>query len=292
MKKLKAIDIEKHFISLADWVDPNWTVDGIIVGDPDKDVHRVLVTWISSFEAVKIAVEREFDMLITHEPTFWFHVGEKSPGDEASKSQQWAFLQHRTMKQQESGLLRKLGSAKKTFIEQNGLVVLRNHDVWDRMPEIGIPWAWARFLGLEGKPVVIEAKGCQHRYDIDPLHLDDLAEKIAERTATIGEPNIQVIGDGSSKVSKVGVGTGCACSIFAYLEMGCDVSIVCDDGSKYFSDIQYAIDSNHPVIRVNHGTSEEPGMVTLTKYINDNLSIKAVHLPHRSCYHLVKEKRV
>jgi len=44
----------------------------------------------------------------------------------------------------------------------------------------------------------------------------------------------------------------------------------------------------HPVIRVNHGTSEEPGMVTLTKYINDTLKgVRAEHLPHGSTFTLV-----
>jgi len=271
---LKAVDIHNHFMSLADWVDPAKTVDCIIVGNPEKEIHHVLVTWISSFKAVKAAIERGFDMLITHEPTFWVH------GGEIERMENW-----------ESASLKKQSALKKRrFIEQNGLVVLRNHDVWDRMPEIGIPWAWARFLGLGEKPAVIGAKGYQHRYDIKPLSLDALAKKIAERTATIGESTVQVIGDSARKVSKIGIGTGCGCDIYAYQEMGCDVSIVCDDGSIYWSGIQYAIDNNHPVIRVNHGTSEEPGMVTLTKYMNDHLPVKAEHLPHGSSFRLVSAK--
>jgi putative NIF3 family GTP cyclohydrolase 1 type 2 len=265
---MKAVDIYNHFINLADWVDPKNTVDGIILGDPDREIRKVLVTWISSFEAIRAAVKRKVDMLITHESTFWNHSKEREiMGDT------------------------KIGSIKKTFIEKNGLVILRNHDVWDRMPEIGIPWAWARFLGLETKPAVVGARGFQHRYDIDSVTVDELARKIADKTATIGEPLVQVIGDGSQKVSKVGIGTGCGCNIYAYLEMECDVSVVCDDGSSYWAYIQYAADSNHPVIRVNHGTSEEPGMVTLTKYVNDNFpGVKAEHLPHGCSFRLTGEK--
>ena len=70
--------------------------------------------------------------------------------------------------------------------------------------------------------------------------------------------------------------------------MGCDVSIVCDDGSCYWSEIQRAADGDHPVIRVNHGTSEEPGMVTLTQYVNDTFAgVTAEHLPHGSSFRLV-----
>jgi len=39
---------------------------------------------------------------------------------------------------------------------------------------------------------------------------------------------------------------------------------------------------------VNHGTSEEPGMATLTEYINANLAgLRAEHLPHGSTFRLV-----
>ena len=70
--------------------------------------------------------------------------------------------------------------------------------------------------------------------------------------------------------------------------MGCDCSIVCDDGSYYWADIQRGDDLGHPVIRVNHGTSEEPGMVTLTAYINTHFKgVTATHLPHGASFRLV-----
>ena len=111
---------------------------------------------------------------------------------------------------------------------------------------------------------------------------------MAKRTAAIGESAVQVVGDGEQLVSRIGVGTGCGCDIRVFQEMGCDLSIVCDDGSCYWSVIQRAADEGHPVIRVNHGTSEEPGMVTLTQYINQRLpGLRAEHLPHGSTFRLV-----
>lgn len=51
---------------------------------------------------------------------------------------------------------------------------------------------------------------------------------------------------------------------------------------------QRAGDAGHLAIRVNHGTSEEPGMVTLTQYINDHLEgLQAEHLLHGSTFRLV-----
>jgi len=262
---MTVMHINRHFLEQADWVDPETTVDRVILGDPDKQVQRVLVTWIASFAACRHAVDRGFDLLMTHEPTFWAHRNELDNLDDSA-----------------------VARAKRAFIENSGLAILRNHDVWDRFPRLGIPWAWARFLGMGTEPVARGADGYQHRYDIEPTPLDALAARVAERTSAIGEPCVQVVGDGAQMVSRVGIGTGCAARIPEFQAMGCDVSIVCDDGSCYWRDIQRAADQGHPVLRVNHGTSEEPGMATLTAYINDTLpGIEAEHLPHGSCFRLV-----
>ncbi len=50
--------------------------------------------------------------------------------------------------------------------------------------------------------------------------------------------------------------------------MGCDVSIVSDDGTRFWDDIAWAMDIEHSVIRVAHTTSEEPGMMNMREYIN------------------------
>ena len=260
---MRAADVLEHFLSRAEWVRRDTTVDRIIAGDPATDVDRCMVTWMPSSRALQHAVGRGISLVVCHEPTFWNHRDDTAKDDPASR-------------------------AKQQFIVKNGLVVLRNHDCWDRWPDIGIPWAWAQFLGLGTSPRQIGAGGTQHRYDIEPASLDDVAGRIANRCREIGEPFVQVTGDGSARVSRIGVGTGCGCDIATYIAMECDCSVVCDDGSCYWSGIQQAEDIHHPVIRVNHGTSEEPGMVTLTQYINDAIEgLQAEHLPHGSTFRLV-----
>ena len=64
--------------------------------------------------------------------------------------------------------------------------------------------------------------------------------------------------------------------------------LVCDDGTSFWSGIQLARDLGHPVIRVHHGTSEEPGMATLARYIDENLDdVGAEHLPRCEPYRRV-----
>jgi putative NIF3 family GTP cyclohydrolase 1 type 2 len=260
---MKIKEILEHFLSRAEWIDPDKSVDRVIVGDPEKHVSRAMVTWMPSFSAIRTAVERGVELLICHEPTFWEHRDDV-PAERAAAVE------------------------KKRFVEEHDLAILRNHCCWDRWPEIGIPWAWAAFLGLEGKPSVIGNHGYQHRYDIPPIPFGQFAENVAARTAIIGEPMVEVAGDLEKHVSRIGIGTGAACSVFAYAEMGCDCCIVCDDGASYWRQVQYAEDVGTPVICVNHGTSEEPGMVTLTKYINEHFEgVFAEHLPQGCRYQLV-----
>jgi putative NIF3 family GTP cyclohydrolase 1 type 2 len=220
-----------------------------------------------SFEALRIAVQNGADLLMCHEPTFWNHLDDKP--DETGPS-----------------------LAKLRFIEEHGLVVMRNHDCWDRWPALGIPWAWARFLGLKGAPRVVGADGYQHRYDMPSVPLGEFAGRVAERTASLGAPLVEVAGDLDKPVSKIGVGTGCGCDVFVYLEMGCDCCIVCDDGTSYWRHVQYAADQGVPVICVNHGTSEEPGMATLAQYINEHLDgVAAEHLRQTCPFELVGPRR-
>lgn len=262
---MKAKDIREHFLSRAPWVNRERTLDKIVMGDPDEDFDRCLVTWMPSMNALRQAVAQGYRLLICHEPTFWN-------------------IKHDVPPPHDDGF----GWEKADYIRKHGITILRNHDAWDRWPEIGIPWSWARFLGLGERPAAVSKEGFLHRYDIEPVPFGVFAERIASRCATIGEPRVQVVGDPGRKVSRIGTGTGCGCEIDTYLAMGCDCSILCDDGSCYWAGIQGAEDIGHPVIRVNHGTSEEAGMVTLTRYINENLpGLRAEHLPHGCTFRLV-----
>lgn len=264
--------ILEHFVSITKWIDAQDSVDRIVIGDPEKDVSRIGVTWMSTFANVREAVSRGLDLLITHEPTFWTHM------NELATVESWPVGSPK----------RETAERKRRFIEEHGLTILRVHDAWDAMPETGIPWAWARFLDLGTRPAAVSDNSFQHRYDIAPVALDALAHRVAAKTAELGEPAVQVVGSGDRGVSKVGIGTGCYCDLEVFLELGCDVSIVCDDSNWYWEGIAFAADHDHPLIRVNHGVSEEPGVIALTEYVNRAFrGVSAEHIPCRAPFRLV-----
>ena len=75
---MKLGDFRMYFIKqlTPSWIkgDPEKnTADQIVCGDPNRDVKTCIVTWISSFVALRKAVERNFDLIVTHEPTFYGH---------------------------------------------------------------------------------------------------------------------------------------------------------------------------------------------------------------------------
>lgn len=227
------------------------TVDRVIVGDGDRPIRKALVTWMINTPALEHALRHGFDAIITHEPTLWIHRHELDNIDKLGPRQ------------------RESAQERLQRIADAGLVVIRNHDVWDHLPDHGIPWAWARFLGLGSRPVRTGEQGCLHRYDIAPTTLGQLAASIAGRTAAIGEDHVIAYGQPDRPVARVGLGTGCICSVEGFLDMGCDVSVLCDDAAWYWQTISWAVDIGHPVIVVGHGTSEHPGMASMVKFLRN-----------------------
>ena len=263
---MKAIEIRNFFVDNSDFIDQINTVDRIIIGNPNKEIKSVLCTLYSDFDAIKYAVKNKFDMVITHEPTFWVHANELDVINSWDKD---------TIKSKNAML-------KKKYIDESGLVILRIHDVWDKIPKIGMLASWIKFLGFEKLPCNIIEHGLRCTLKIKPIKLDDLAKLVALSTAKIGEPYAHVFGDGNKLISNIGLTIGCGATLWDFTEIGCDVSIVADDGTTYWSDIKYSKDINHSVIYVNHGTSEEPGMASMAKYLEESLpELKVEHLPNK-----------
>ena len=132
---MKVIDILEHFLSRSPWIDRGDTVDRIIEGDGQAEISRCTVTWMPTMAALEETARRGSKLMICHEPTYW---------------------NHRDVLSDDPALLKK-----REFIRTHGISIIRNHDCWDRFPEIGVPWAWAAFLGIGGRPVEIGAKGYQ-----------------------------------------------------------------------------------------------------------------------------------
>lgn len=262
---MQAKDLQAYFRSLnGGWMDLNSTVDTFKSGDSEAEVTGIAVSWMSTTAALKQALDLDCNLFVTHEPTYYNHRDDpESPVFELAGTQE-----------------------KQAFIEESGLIIIRCHDLWDQVPEIGIPDAWGAALGL-GEAVAGE--GYYRVYDVSGRTAGDVARQVAAKSAHYGQAAVQLIGDADVPVTRVATGTGAITPLFAFIQQyDIDLAICTDDGFTYWMHGAYARDVGLPVIVVNHATSEEPGMIRLAQHLHTQFpNVPVHHIPHGCMFDLV-----
>lgn len=250
---MNALEIREHFLSRAPWVDRENTVDTIKAGDPEREIRSIAVAWYPSIDNLRAAAELGCDMLMPHEPTFWEHAAPETFWRDKGP-----------------------GIAKSALLEETGMVILRNHDIWDQWPEIGIRDSWARGLGLTHK---IDDDGTALRalYAIEPQPLRQFAQYVADKVKVLGEDSVQVMGDPDRIISRPSLGVGCIGPDTQMIEKGSDCLIVCFDGCCYWAGRERFIESGTTVITVEHGTSEMWGLESLAGYLRETFPELTIH---------------
>jgi len=251
--QLRAKDVNSHLRSLCEVNEPS--VDRIIIGDPETPVKRIGTAWMPYWETCRDAVEKGVNVLVVHEPTFYTHLdleAENSDFLRAADPGRKAYMD--------------LREKKKKWIEDNGLVIIRCHDVWDKVPVNGIPFALGGALGFTEKDLVrSEAYYNVYRTPVTPAI--EVAKMIASSLKTVGQPGVAFYGDENYEVRSVGLGTGCICNPLEYMHLEPDLFISIDDSISTWVQTSYAEDSGRPLVVINHGTSEEFGIRLLHEHL-------------------------
>jgi len=262
---MKARELQSYLRSLnGGWMKLEKTVDTFKAGDPEAEIRGIAVGWMSYTWALQKAVELGCNVFITHEPTYYIHRD--------NDAEVFRFQEVR---------------AKRQYIEENDLIVLRCHDLWDQAPVIGIPDSWGELLGL-GEP--IDGSGYFRVYDVSGRSALQVAQQVAARTTQFGQEAVQLLGPVDEPVTRVGIGTGAITPFQRLLdEYSIDLAICSDDGFSYWRDGGLAIDMNIPVIIVNHAVSEEAGMIHLAEHLEARFpAIPVHHIPQRCTYKLIR----
>ena len=250
---MKAIEIRNHFQSIGHWVNWENTCDQFLHGDPETEVRGIATAWIPTNEALLQAAKQGINLFITHEPAFYPNY----QGDASVEA---------------------LAEQKRKLMDEHGIVLLRCHDTWDRMPEVGIPDAWATFLGFETEPRPIESfyKICL----VGECSVEELARSVVEKVRTLGQEVVLIFGDHKKKVSRMAVGTGAITNLLTMHKLGADVILATDDGFNYWSGGLWSADTGVPLLVVNHATAELPGMQAMAGYLSEKFpDIPAKYLP-------------
>jgi putative NIF3 family GTP cyclohydrolase 1 type 2 len=177
-------------------------------------------------------------------------------------------------------------TAKRAFVERHALSIVRCHDLWDAYPDLGVPDAWGRALGL-GRAAL--ADGFLRVYEIEPTTAEAFARRVARAVAPLGQQAVQLIGPAEAEVRRVSVGTGAITPVRrALIDLGVDLAVCTDDGIAYWRDGALAIDAGVPLVVVNHPVSEEAAMIHLADLLRERLApLPVYHLPQRCMFRLV-----
>ncbi len=252
-KTLLAKDVAAYLRSLAEVTEPS--VDRIVIGDPESEVAHIGTAWLPYWDTCRQAVRDGVNLLIVHEPTFYTHwdLDEKSADlFAASADGRKAYL--------------KAVQEKKDWILANKLVVIRCHDVLDKIGGFGIPYAFGRLLGFRSDDIV-RSRPYYNVYRTEPKPAIEVAQAIARRLAEVRQPGVAFYGDKNRLVDSVGVGTGCFSDPIEFMDLAPGLFIAIDDIVRTWTQTVFARDTGYPLVVVNHGTTEEAGVRGLSEHL-------------------------
>ena len=257
-----ANDFREHCRKAAHWVDWSKTCDQFMAGEPEAEVTGIAVTWLATNARLREAHELGLNFVISHEGAFYPQYEGTPTGDRHHEE-------------------------KRRLIEDLGITLLRCHDTWDRMPEVGIPDAWARFLGFESEPRPVESfyRLCL----VGDTTVGALAEAVLVRVRELGQLTVGLIGDPATAVSRMAVGTGAITRLGEMAKLRADCVLATDDGLSTTASGLWSLDLGIPVLVVNHATAELPGMMAMVGYIEQHFpGVPVEYLPGEFPYPVVR----
>ncbi len=239
---MEARSIRDHFKSVGGWVDWDHTRDEFLHGSPSTEVKGIATMWIPSVEAIRAAAAMGLNVIITHEPAFY----PSYPGFQSTYD---------------------LRLKKRGLLDELGIVLLRCHDTWDRMPEVGIPDAWAEWLGFETEPRPVES---YYRICLTGgMTADELAAQVADKVRPLGQESVWIFGPRDAAVHRMAVGTGAITHIPEMFALDADCILATDDGVNSWTGGLWSVDSGVPMLYVNHACAELPGMMKMADYLRE-----------------------
>lgn len=265
MTDMTAEDLNDYLRSIIEVDEPS--VDRIVIGDPKTKISKIGTAWMPYWKTLRKAVEQGINTLVVHEPAFYTHWDLDANNTDYLRAPIPAKDNYT-----------KVVGEKKKWIEENGLVIIRCHDVLDKVPEWGIPYGLGKGLGLSNESIV-RSKKFYNIYEIDPTPAVQVAKNIASSLKVIDQPGVAFYGDEQYSVKTIGLGTGCICDPLDYSELKPDLFIGIDDTIRTWIQTTYAEDTGQPLVVINHGTSEELGMQSLNAHLKERFKdYEVIHL--------------
>ena len=221
------------------------TVDTFKDGDPETPVTGIAVTMMATLDVLQRAAAAGANLIITHEPTFYAHLDQIDPLEKANDQ---------------------VTAAKRAFIRENKLVVLRMHDHWHRRKPDAIAIGMIRALGWER----FRRPESEFLFTMPETTVDRIAREIRER---LGAPTLRVVGDAQLAVSRVALAPGFA-GFGAHVQAlrRDDVEVLVIGEAHEWETVEYVADAisagrRKALIVIGHIPSEQAGMEDFARWL-------------------------
>jgi putative NIF3 family GTP cyclohydrolase 1 type 2 len=266
---MTARDLNQWLRSLHSVPEPS--VDRIIVGDGSSVVRGIAVLWMPTWASLRNAHAKECNVIVAHEPTFYSNYDLDRWDDTFAKPPALA-----------RAAIEATQKAKRGWIEENNLVVIRCHDVLDAMPG-GVVDSFAAALGFSTSDYVSAPPHYRVVRLSGPTPAAEVARRLADAFGPLGQPGVAFYGDPDRIVKTLGLGTGFGCDPWRFVELGAGMAVTIDDRIKTWTEGEWAEDSGYPLSVIHHGTSEEWGVRRLAQIIAGKFPELPVQLLPQGC---------
>ena len=224
------------------WTEP--TVDTFKDGDPATPVTGIAVTMMATFDVLQRAAARGANLVITHEPTFYDHFDKLDVLEAEHDS---------------------VTAAKRAFIREHRMVVVRMHDHWHRRRPEPMATDLARVLGWERYRA-----GSEFLYRLPETTLAELAATIRRR---LPAPTLRVVGDSGLRVTRIGIAPGAAgFDAQRHLLQRDEVEVLVIGEAREWETVEYVADAvsagrRKALIILGHVPSEQDGMEQFARWL-------------------------
>jgi dinuclear metal center YbgI/SA1388 family protein len=216
---------------------------GFIWGNPEKEVHRLGVTWRPTAQVLRECLQLGIDMLIIHEPLFQSRRSTVIP---------------------DSQLTYPPNQLRKSLLEQRALCVYRAHSNWDDSDK-GNNVVLARELGLKIVDTIPYGRVCT----CAQTNLGSFVEHVKSK---LGCAHVLVVGDVSRRIERVVVVSGSGNSLTEMIEMSkqrkADVLV---SGDIQDSRARFATELDIALIDAGGYYTETPGMKHFANLLRSQL---------------------
>ena len=225
------------------WADQ--TVDTVKDGDPATPVSGIAVTMMATLDVLQRAAAAGANLVITHEPTFYDHLDRIDVLERENDA---------------------VAAAKRAFIRDHRVVVVRMHDHWHRRRPDGIAVGMSRALGWDQ----YRRPESELLFTLPTTTLGALGRDIRQR---LQARTLRVVGDSTLRVTNVALAPGFAgFQTHRHALQRDDVEVLVIGEAHEWETVEYVADAiaagrKKALIVIGHIPSEQAGMEDFARWL-------------------------